>query len=338
MEQNEHQDSIEALILASLQQELEAEERLILEAWIRKSPENKAYFDRQVAVWTAAALADTSYRYDPDKAFDRFCRQTGVQRRKKIPAGRFFRIAYRVAAAAAAVLLIAYFSFQSGSMMMEKQFADIVVEAPLGSKSKMYLPDGTLVWLNAGSRIAYSQGFGVKDRRVELSGEAYFEVARNEQLPFDVNTHDLKLEVLGTKFNFRNYPDDAEAVVELLEGKVQVENRLREMPPEFLAVNERVVLDKHSGEMQKLSSKARRAKEWTDNILFFDEEPLRKIAKELERAYGVQIRVENPALLEKRFYGYFDTQEQRVEEVLGILAETGYFRYFRDEQKMFVIQ
>ena len=80
---------------------------------------------------------------------------------------------------------------------MKDTFADISVEAPLGSKTKLYLPDGTLVWLNAGSRMTYSQGFGVDNRKVELEGEGYFEVKRNEKVPFFVKTKDLQLQVLG---------------------------------------------------------------------------------------------------------------------------------------------
>ena len=70
------------------------------------------------------------------------------------------------------------------------------MEAPLGAKTKLILPDSTLVWLNAGSKIVYSQGFGVKDRHLRLNGEAYFEVRKNEKLPFDVMTKELNVKVL----------------------------------------------------------------------------------------------------------------------------------------------
>ena len=81
---------------------------------------------------------------------------------------------------------------------MEQAFAMIKVEAPQGSTTKMTLPDGTEVWLNAGSRMEYSQGFGVRDRRVKLSGEGYFEVHHNTAMPFIVNSSSLNVQVLGT--------------------------------------------------------------------------------------------------------------------------------------------
>lgn len=107
------------------------------------------------------------------------------------------------------------------------------MEAPLGSRTKLTLPDGTLVWLNAGSRITYSQGFGVGNRKIELIGEGYFEVKRNEEVPFLVKTNSLLVKVLGTKFNFRDYPDDAEAIVSLSEGKVALNNLLKKEKEAF---------------------------------------------------------------------------------------------------------
>ena len=80
--------------------------------------------------------------------------------------------------------------------------------------------------LNAGSKITYSQGFDVNNRDLALEGEGYFEVKRNEEIPFEISTKELGLTVLGTKFNFRNYADDEEAVVKLLEGEVRLKNKL----------------------------------------------------------------------------------------------------------------
>lgn len=117
----------------------------------------------------------------------------------------------------------------------------ITVEAPYGSKTKLYLPDGTLVWLNAGSKMSYAQDFGINERSLNLSGEAYFEVTRNEEIPFKVHTEELDVKVLGTKFNFRNYKDDLEAKVCLLEGKVALNTRQKET---ILHPDQQALLDK----------------------------------------------------------------------------------------------
>ena len=86
-------------------------------------------------------------------------------------------------------------------------------------KSEVSLPDGSKVWLNSDSRIAYSMTFGTADRTITLHGEAYFDVAKNEQIPFIVNSSGLSVKALGTKFNIRSFEDE-DVTVTLMEGKV----------------------------------------------------------------------------------------------------------------------
>ena len=225
-------------------------------------------------------------------------------------------------------------SYGQGEVNVKDTFADISVEAPLGSKTKLYLPDGTLVWLNAGSRMTYSQGFGVDNRKVELEGEGYFEVKRNEKIPFFVKTKDLQLQVLGTKFNFRDYPEDHEVVVSLLEGKVGLNNLLREEKEAVLSPDERAVLNKANGLLTVESVTASNASQWTDGYLFFDEELLPDIAKELERSYNVKIHIANDSLKTFRFYGNFVRREQNIQEVLEALASTEKMQYKIEERNI----
>lgn len=275
-------------------------------------------------LWFSSLAADDTYTYDVDQAFERFRRRTG-----KLSRPRFrFRTVWAVTAAAVLlVLLVSTVSYKLGEQELQKKFSDMVVEAPPGSKSKLFLPDGTLVWLNAGSRIVYSQAFGVNDRRLELSGEAYFEVIKNDALPFAVKTRELQVTVLGTKFNFRNYADDREAVVNLLEGRVQLDNRMKEMDACYLAPSEKVVLNKATGEMTISKTKAAYSREWTNDCLFFDEMFLPDIVKNLERTFDVKITIEEESLKTDRFYALFHTREQSVEDVLNILGRTGKLSY-----------
>ena len=232
-------------------------------------------------------------------------------------------------AVVAILLAISMISYYKGGESVKKVFAQIVVEAPMGSRTKLNLPDGTLVWLNAGSRIAYSQGFGVDDRKVELQGEGYFEVRHNADVPFLVETKDLKVRVLGTKFNFRDYPDDKEVMVSLMEGKVALNNLLKNEAEAFLKPNQCVILDKKSGNMTIQSMQVNNSREWTNGYLFFDEELMTDIVKELQRSYSVKISFATDSLKDIRFYGNFVRQEQTLEEVLNALTATGKMHYSR---------
>ena len=92
-----------------------------------------------------------------------------------------------------------------------------------GQKSSVTLPDGTRIWLNSGSRVSYSSAFNSRSRTVNLEGEAYFSVARNEQLPFVVQADGMSVTALGTKFNVKAYANEEEVVATLVEGRIRTD-------------------------------------------------------------------------------------------------------------------
>lgn len=332
-EENKH---IDELIANYLTEGLDKNALDELKTWIAASAENQQYFIRQREIWFSAVSREAASVYDKDKAFENFRNRVESQKEIQSTSRRGFSLSalWRYAAVVAIIIAVGCISYWQGEVNVKDTFADISVEVPLGSKTKLYLPDGTLVWLNAGSRMTYSQGFGVDNRKVELEGEGYFEVKRNEKIPFFVKTKDLQLQVLGTKFNFRDYPEDHEVVVSLLEGKVGLNNLLREEKEAVLSPDERAVLNKANGLLTVESVTASNASQWTDGYLFFDEELLPDIAKELERSYNVKIHIANDSLKTFRFYGNFVRREQNIQEVLEALASTEKMQYKIEERNI----
>lgn len=332
-EENKH---IDELIANYLTEGLDKNALDELKTWIAASAENQQYFIRQREIWFSAVSREAASVYDKDKAFENFRNRVESQKEIQSTSRRGFSLSalWRYAAVVAIIIAVGCISYWQGEVNVKDTFADISVEAPLGSKTKLYLPDGILVWLNAGSRMTYSQGFGVDNRKVELEGEGYFEVKRNEKIPFFVKTKDLQLQVLGTKFNFRDYPEDHEVVVSLLEGKVGLNNLLREEKEAVLSPDERAVLNKANGLLTVESVTASNASQWTDGYLFFDEELLPDIAKELERSYNVKIHIANDSLKTFRFYGNFVRREQNIQEVLEALASTEKMQYKIEERNI----
>ena len=332
-EENKH---IDELIANYLTEGLDKNALDELKTWIAASAENQQYFIRQREIWFSAVSREAASVYDKDKAFENFRNRVESQKEIQSTSRRGFSLSalWRYAAVVAIIIAVGCISYWQGEVNVKDTFADISVEAPLGSKTKLYLPDGTLVWLNAGSRMTYSPGFGVDNRKVEMAGEGYFEVKRNEKIPFFVKTKDLQLQVLGTKFNFRDYPEDHEVVVSLLEGKVGLNNLLREEKEAVLSPDERAVLNKANGLLTVESVTASNASQWTDGYLFFDEELLPDIAKELERSYNVKIHIANDSLKTFRFYGNFVRREQNIQEVLEALASTEKMQYKIEERNI----
>ena len=321
MPMKEEYNDIDNLIISYLMGDLDNDSLLKLEQWSLESESNRMYVRSKLEVLFSSGVSSDKTSTDVEEAFARFQKRVKVSTVKNRQV-RFkaWKTLYRVAAVLL-VLLLPLATYYKGKDTVKQNFSDIVVEASQGTQTKLNLPDGTSVWLNSGSKITYSQGFGVNDRKVVLEGEGYFEVVRNEELPFELLTKEVSLRVLGTKFNFRNYADDEEVVVCLMEGKVALRNEMRASAELYLDPNEKMVQNKATGEMRKLKTDAGQANAWKENRLFFDEELLKDIAKKLMRSYGVRIEVAD-TLRDRRFYGDFVITKNTIDEILSAMAKT----------------
>lgn len=334
MQLEEHTD-IDRLITQYLSGTLDKDSFAEFKHWSSISESNRKYVRNKLEVWFSSSAADSTVHFNKDKAFALFKqRVAGVEKKQE----RMLRFSWKTFMRVAAVILILVVPFAAywqGKEAVKHNFADMVVEAPMGAHTKLYLPDGTLVWLNAGSKIVYSQGFGVDDRQLQLEGEGYFEVTHNEEIPFKINTKEVNLRVLGTKFNFRNYPDDEEVTVNLMQGKVALHNGIKAMPELYLEPDEKMVLNKLTGKMTKSRARADKSNVWIKDELFFDEDLLEDIAKQLMRSYNVKIEVAD-SLRDKRFYGSFSISGNTIDKILDIMVSTRQMNY-RYENDVYIL-
>ena len=325
-------EHIDELIVSYLSNELDGNAVHELKEWIAASVENEKYFMQRQEIWFSAISVKEDVKYDKSKAFEQFKNRIANQRlndkreRENFCLSKF----WRYAAVIVVLFSVSYFSYWRGGISIKEVFSDIIVEAPLGSRTKLTLPDGTLVWLNAGSRITYSQGFGVGNRKIELIGEGYFEVKRNEEVPFLVKTNSLLVKVLGTKFNVKAYFDE-KSVVTLAEGKVEVEtndckNRLTLKP------NEQVSYSGSCGLALEKNINTNTVKLWMKGEGAFIQCRLDHIVRDLERKFDVKIVITDHSLSSEVFTCRFkDTAT--IEQVLHLLKETRRLDYlFEGEQ------
>ncbi len=302
-----------------------------LKRWSLESDTYRIYIRNRIELWYASGTLYGPKQPDAELAFLRFKKRIKEQTSENHPQKQKPLIPYfwRIAAAIL-ILVLPLAGYWGGKQNMQNAFADIVIEAPVGARTCMYLPDGTQVWLNACSRLTYSQGFGINNRHLKLEGEGYFEVSHNEELPFTIHTQEVDVTVLGTQFNFKNYTDDSEASVSLLEGKVKLSNHLRQEETLYLQPNEKMTLNKLTGEMTTTQTQVQNSKMWTQDELFFDEELLADIAKKLMRNFDVKIQVAD-SLRNRRFYGSFKITGNTIEEVLETIASTDRMRYKKEK-------
>jgi ferric-dicitrate binding protein FerR (iron transport regulator) len=193
--------------------------------------------------------------------------------------------------------------------------------SPAGSISEWTLPDGTIIFLNAGSEIKYSSETR-GPRTVHLTGEAWFDVAQDKKRPFIVSTPWYDIKVTGTKFNVKAYEIDREVITTLEKGKIILMSTgdFRFGDDITLQPGEQAVFDKNSRELALKNVNTRWYTSWKDNKLIFMNMDLKDLIVLLERKYGVNIVVKNPDILSYHCDGTF--KNETIIEVLEIIKKT----------------
>ncbi|HXK75140.1 MAG TPA: FecR domain-containing protein [Bacteroidaceae bacterium] len=310
---------------------LEKSERETLVAWIQKDATHKHYFEEQQELWYISMCANPKAKqYDWEKAYTHFIQRIDANQHPQRTKLFDYMQLSKIAAIAILVIVVGVFAYWVGQSYASFSLDRLTtIEAPLGSKTKLVLPDGSTVWLNSGSKISYAQSFGHKNRDLALEGEAYFEVTKNKNLPFQLQMNGMRLKVLGTKFNVTDYPEDSITIVNLLSGHVALENQIQKKSIMHLLPNERATFNNRSGKWKKSICEAQESTQWTSDYLLFEDLPLSEIIKTLNRAYDVHITLDSTKIdiANLRFYGKFIQSKNTIEDILTKIVHTKNLKY-----------
>ncbi len=227
-----------------------------------------------------------------------------------------------------------------------------------GTRTKLDLPDGSSVWLNAGSKLNYSKVGEGSTREVYLTGEAYFDIVRNPKRPFIIHTSAMDVKVLGTQFNVKAYPDDATVETSLIHGSVEVFLKNEPGKSYLLKPNEKLVLYKWKQEklgvaddlnstgitavpktaIQKLAyingSPIASETAWTHNMLSFNDESFEEVAQKMGRWYDVQVEFKNERLKNVRLTGSFENET--LEQAIAALQFSTSFQFKIDNNRLLI--
>ncbi|WP_455787076.1 FecR family protein [Parabacteroides goldsteinii] len=246
------------------------------------------------------------------------------------PEKRFSFIPYlRYVAIVAVILSIGWGGFRLIRSNQEKVLTYTEVHVKNGEHKRIILPDGTSVTLNAGSYLRYPREFITDVRRIEMNGEAFFEVTRDEEKPFLIHTKDADVKVLGTSFNVKAFDMDEQLTVSVQTGKVQVdlpEAMMRLLP------DEQFVMDKTKGEFQKRNEDARLSTVWIKGGLYFNRTPIRTVVNELVRMYNRTIEFAPGAEYNDYIYGEHDNKS--LEAVLKSIQYSTDIKYRIENDKI----
>lgn len=294
-------------------------EKVAIKSWLEEDAANQQVLLKERAFYDAIMLAD-------EKPCIEETRPTSG-----------FRILMKRSLKWAAVLLLA---FISSYMLLEIQYrtseaADNTVIVPAGQRVNLFLSDGTKVCLNSGSTFTYPSSFTNNIRNVSLDGEAYFEVAANEQKPFVVHTHICDVEVTGTKFNVEAYKDENSFSAALMEGKIKVRDNAE--PSNTVRLNPAHKVNFAQGKMLVSDISDYDVYRWKEGLICFKDLGFVELMKRVEKYYGVKTFIENPSLPEHSFSGKFRVSDG-IDNLLRVLQkEVGYtYTYSEDGNVIYI--
>ena len=326
MEKSEHSD-IEELIIDSLAGNISESNRKKLDEWRQQSPKNEQSYEHLKRVWETN-LAEPKYinyntleeriiegGYEQDLRTKRLLNTSSL---------------YKIAAVLAIFLLASAAVYQMGFIGNggERKEDVAVVEVitkynPPGQKSRIVLPDNSVAWLNSDSKLTYKKGFTGSTRHLELEGEAYFEVERNINKPFVVQSGPVRTIAVGTSFNIRDYPEESSINVALLSGKVRIITDLRDDNEFLLDPNQQIEFSKKAELINKEAFDKDVVSIWKDGIINFRKNSFEFVMRSLERSYDVTIDTHNYIGGNWSYTGEFDNMSLEL-----ILKRIGYSEGF----------
>jgi transmembrane sensor len=247
---------------------------------------------------------------------------------------------------------VIYFFTQENDTKVPAEQAISSVVTKNGNRTKIVLPDGSQVWLNAGSNLDYNNStFNKELREVSLNGEAYFDVTKNPDKPFIIHTKKMDIKVLGTVFNVRSYGNEKISEAALIRGSIEVTLKDRKDQKIVLKPNEKISITNEEPKAETKQNKIIASKidpvripqivvkelktnttyniigeiAWTQNKLYFEDENLEDIALRMERWFGKKVTVANESLKNIRYTGNFENET--MEEVLSYLKLSRTFNF-----------
>jgi transmembrane sensor len=336
------ESQIDKIIARNLSGVSTDKEEKILKDWILSSSEN--YIAYRIMEESAREGLYENKLLITEESFDKVWIKT---REEKSTSGFFigYRILKTAAVSAASILLIlmsvfTYRQLTSRNALADQDGAPVVIEkvSPAGQKTRIFLPDGSSVWLNADSKLQYSFDFNEKYRTVWLTGEAYFDIKSDQEKPFQVKSGNIAIKAYGTSFNVNTFIGNQAVEVVLDQGDLIVENLFSSLIPGMplkakLNPGDRAVYSlKNSVFTVDHVNNTFDYTCWKNGILSFDHDDFQTVINKLERWYGVNFTWSEQPAGDWSFTGEFNNEY--LDNVLNKLVSSEGIRYKIKNEKV----
>jgi transmembrane sensor len=355
-------NDIKLLIVSYLTGSISEKDLMKLDEWINTSSENLSYFNRLKDSWILSGGINRGSSIQTEESWNTLKNRLSQNRlrlgfefwsREKVNFTKYLKLAASwLLIFGLGSLVTWWLSGRSKEIITAGSNKTIEISTPLGARSMIKMPDSTLIWLNAGTTITYNQDYGRQTRTLNLSGEAYFKVAKDSLHTFVVNTQGMIVRALGTRFNVKAYPEEKTISATLEEGKIDI--RVLSMADKnasiLLKPKDKLIYHKETKETEKYietpedkitheASRPVKPKDinllsnvrtelytsWKDPRWIIYREPLSTLAPMLERRYNLKIIFDDEQLKKYKFTGIIENET--VDQILDALQMTAPLEY-----------
>lgn len=307
-------ENIDELIAKCLAEEASVAEKDIVHNWIATSENNKRYYSEMKLIFEVAGEKIVSKKVNVSDAWEKFSKQLPEQNGKETILKKLTSSFYSKAAIFICALGLGYFVYSQ----LNTAEKEIIFSSSVSNQRSNTLPDGTFIVLNAQSSISYSSSFNSSNRALSLTGEAYFKVTHNEELPFIVNTGTVFIKDVGTSFTVKARPTDSTVVVTMEEGEVIFYSS--QHPGITLVKNETGIYNVRSKTFRKKEETQPSADLVKNQTLSFENTSLRFVIDTLNKAYNEHIVLSCEKLGSLELTATF--KETSVKPIIETIAET----------------
>jgi len=327
METHEH---IPDFLMDYFQGEANEEQKQLAIEWL-KSPENNKVFQQLKKVDSLTADLNLLKQFDL---------QNGKhQVRKKYRSNKIVSISgwlQRIAAVLFIPVLLAGVWYYQKQNQLRKDLSVLMVSQEIntqpGTRTHLFLPDSTEVWLNSCSSLHFPSAFAGNERRISLEGEAIFKVYKNKKKPFIVSTSGMEVEAVGTEFNVSAYSGDLKFSTTLAEGKVKITDRIKSDEVMFLEPGAQLNYNTINKTYQAEAVRVQDVIAWRDGVLIFNETPFYEVAAKLGRWFNADIQINDPSITNYRFTGTFTSES--LDQVMELLTLSTPIAYSSSKRKI----
>lgn len=303
------------------------EEEKAVECWFIDNVDNN---ELDTVLWEILASCPEESKEKTSEAYQKLCKRLGIT----TPSSKVRTLKHYFVRIAAILVVgfLGYTTYFFTHRNSDSSIEWVEVYAPNGETRSVFLPDSSLISLKAGSKLIYTKDFSSKSREVFLSGEAYAEISRDPDRPFTMHCNDVKVCVLGTRFNVQSFVEDSEIEIQLYEGSVRLESSVaNQNDTTLMTLGDVVKIDRKTGKKTQYNLPVLSEQENSNDFYFIDKR-LDNIVQQLGRSFDKQIVIKNPDLASTKYYAIFANNEN-LNQILNQLNTSKHMKitYVNDD-------